>query len=129
MENVVYRVILLNSLHVALFIITCYLNLYTFFQKQESRVCLRYIGLSMPSLCVYNTLATMKLQNFTNDHCFIIVAVVIWPKYYRYGVKHYIINQALTVRLHRSSHRSVNALIVCLRNIGLLMPSLCVYET
>ena len=31
----------------------------------------------------------------TNDHCLLIVAAVIWPKYCQYGVKHYIINQSI----------------------------------
>ena len=33
-----------------------------------------------------------KLQNFTNDQRLLIVDAVIWPKYFRYGVKHYISN-------------------------------------
>ena len=35
-----------------------------------------------------------KLQNFTNDHHLLIVAV-IWAIYCLYGVKHYIINQSI----------------------------------
>ena len=35
-----------------------------------------------------------KHQNFTNYHRLLTVAAVIWPKYCRYGVKHYIINQS-----------------------------------
>ena len=33
--------------------------------------------------------------NFKTDHFELIVAAVIWPKYYRYGVKHYPINQSI----------------------------------
>ena len=93
-----------------------------------------YIGLSMPSLCVYHTQVCHALtvclryfghhENFTNDHCYMAEILPIRCK----TLYNQSINQALTVRLHRSSHRSVNALIVCLRNIGLLMPSLCVYD-
>ena len=34
-----------------------------------------------------------KLQNFTNYYRLLMVAAVMWPKYCRYGVKHYIMNQ------------------------------------
>ena len=34
-------------------------------------------------------------ETFTNDHLLLIVAAVIWLKYYRYGVKHNIINQSI----------------------------------
>ena len=39
--------------------------------------------------------AARETLNFTNDHCLLIVAAIICPKYYRYGVKHYIINQSI----------------------------------
>ena len=53
---------------------------------------------------VYNSMyiyiKSIKLQLtvavFTNDHRLLIVAAVIWPKYCRYGVKHYIINQSIS---------------------------------
>ena len=40
-----------------------------------------------------------KLQNFTNDHRLLIVTAVIWPKYCRFGVKHYIINQSINMKV------------------------------
>ena len=37
-----------------------------------------------------------ETSKFTNNHCLLIVAAVIWPKYRRYGVKYYIINQSIS---------------------------------
>ena len=36
-----------------------------------------------------------NFQNFTNDHRLLIVVAVTWPKYCRYGVKSYTINQSI----------------------------------